>query len=1056
MTEILAGTQNKFLDALRGEVLAVAAAFSSDAHPLGEMLAAMVDDVARASREPLEIFPVCHHSPASALHLLKRLRERPVRVIFMEMCEDLQAALENLRSCRLPVALQAFAPSSEVFPAAWSPLSVVAPITEFSAEYQAIAYAMGNPDVEIVFVDRSVDHIFQWMPKDDEELERRVAHDEDDDDDQSAAATTPSGDPEPKKASHGSAIGVQVGNMEPTFDAFLSFLLKNARVRHFAEWWDQYVEQAVLGADYETYRNVMFLVGSLLRRLGRREDDRKEDRLRERYMWTRMKKHLRAKQIAPKDAIYICGAAHAASEVEEFGTLTSATWAIPERTNTKWLYGVIPSSFAAIEHQFGNPAGTVSMCESTWTKALGAMGLTPLRIAKEAPLTSKSLPKKPPKKAAAAGAGAAGSVQAGAGSAASASPAPAAGAQTTAAEPAASESPSLFTFLTKPPSLTACDEEELLHWCVNIVALARENGYLTSTADSIAIYQTALLLANLRNRNHPSPYDFQDAAITCLEKDRTPKKRNIQRLCEILLGGDRVGMVGYASLPPLAQDVYDRLRPLGLNLTSTTVQRALIDFKKNPELLPVSDLLWRIQYLSPYLAKPTMGHRTLGGTPIQESWDIYIGKYQSSLIQLGYEGVSVEGVIEKRLKAKAFGPKATTVEALEATERSLLYLKSPRLTGELGERAIELLTKETGAQDAPDVFKCVRGLVHYYRSTPHGLPEWLKRFVTTGYSHYATLLPTSFQDRGTKPEEVAGMLAFLFTLESLALSFGCQRSQLLIAVGQAAPVTDDPAKIGLLWSAEWLLKLRDISQIRAFLDSVLGNVLLLPTFPAYVSGFLLALGFTPLVGRLVVEFLSKSFERLPDDVLMPWMPSLIMALRPLGPDLVGTLVKEAQSSFPARVVALDGWRAPWDADEAAIAEAAADAGAAADADADAGTATEAGAGAAAAPSLGVDLKPEEAAARALLVAHPTSANALGALFGEAPTWTDLAAAAGAGSAPSGSAEAQASAVGASASAAAPGTSKGPGAAAPPSPSAKLIEAYPVALQAMAALLGSGT
>jgi hypothetical protein len=59
--------------------------------------------------------------------------------------------------------------------------------------------------------------------------------------------------------------------MEPTFDAFLDVLLRNARVRHFAEWWDQYVEQAVLGADYATDRHVRFLVGSLLRRLGRRE-----------------------------------------------------------------------------------------------------------------------------------------------------------------------------------------------------------------------------------------------------------------------------------------------------------------------------------------------------------------------------------------------------------------------------------------------------------------------------------------------------------------------------------------------------------------------------------------------------------------------------------------------------------------------------------------------------------------------------------------------------------------------------------------------------------------
>src|SRR5262249_25621785 len=145
----------------------LAAAFATDARPLGEMLSAMVADVGRAAGEPLEIFPVCHHSPASALHLLRRLRDppRPPRVIFMEMCEDMRGSVEDLPSCKFPVAFQAFAPASEAFPASWSPLSVVAPLTEFSAEYQAIAYALGTPETELVFVDRAVDHIFQWTPK---------------------------------------------------------------------------------------------------------------------------------------------------------------------------------------------------------------------------------------------------------------------------------------------------------------------------------------------------------------------------------------------------------------------------------------------------------------------------------------------------------------------------------------------------------------------------------------------------------------------------------------------------------------------------------------------------------------------------------------------------------------------------------------------------------------------------------------------------------------------------------------------------------------------------
>ena len=74
--------------ALRAQLLAAAEAFAGEKGGLGELLSAMVADVERATSEPLEIFPVCHHSPASAIHMVKLLRERPPRVIFLELCED--------------------------------------------------------------------------------------------------------------------------------------------------------------------------------------------------------------------------------------------------------------------------------------------------------------------------------------------------------------------------------------------------------------------------------------------------------------------------------------------------------------------------------------------------------------------------------------------------------------------------------------------------------------------------------------------------------------------------------------------------------------------------------------------------------------------------------------------------------------------------------------------------------------------------------------------------------------------------------------------------------
>src|SRR5262249_22388438 len=210
---------------LRQQLLAAAEAFATDAQPLSTLLNALVDDVQRANSEPLEIFPVCHHSPAAALHMVQRLNRQAPRVIFIEMCEDLRPLLDKLRDCKLPVALQAFPGQSSAFPKSWTPLSVVAPFTEFSAEYQAIVFALNNPATDLVFVDRSVDHVFQWMPQEEEELERHLSKDQEED----AKPADPEEQPPPM---HGAAVGVQMGGVEPTFEQFHDFLLKNAQVRY--------------------------------------------------------------------------------------------------------------------------------------------------------------------------------------------------------------------------------------------------------------------------------------------------------------------------------------------------------------------------------------------------------------------------------------------------------------------------------------------------------------------------------------------------------------------------------------------------------------------------------------------------------------------------------------------------------------------------------------------------------------------------------------------------------------------------------------------------------
>ncbi|MCH0568492.1 hypothetical protein I3F60_04335 [Streptomyces sp. MUM 136J] len=862
--------------ALRGQLQQAAAAFADGPRALEGILLGIVDDVDRAVREPLEIFPVCHHSPASALAMARRLREKQPKVVYLELCEDMAPLLTELRNCRLPVAVQAYATEVDGFPAEWAPLSVVAPITEASAEYQAIAYALDTPGVELVLVDRSSDHVFQWRENGDGTAEPADAD----------------AFVEEEAALHGDAVGVEIGDLRPRFAELEEHLLRHGRVRHWSEWWHQYVELPLGDSDHATYLQVMLLIGSLFRRLAPGDPHRvRVDEDRERHMWTRMRSHLAATGTDPADCIYVCGAFHAASRVAEFGVDGDDAFDISAPSATRWQHGLIPSSHAAIEAQFGLTAGSVSIAATQFAKNLRRTRVVPYRLTGQA---GSGTAKKGARKTAQAAATA------------------------TAALPpggAPAEPDRLTGFLQRPPVLDRLDETELLGWSVEIVRAARRNGYLASTADAIAVFETSILLAGMRDRAKPTPYDFQDAAVTCIEKDRVPGRRDVRRLTEIMLGGDRVGRVGYDALPPLARDVHDRLAPLALRLQQRGVQRALLDMTSRPELEQCSDVLWMLRYLMPHgAARPVMGERRLGERPIQESWDLALGTHQRALIELGYEGVSIEQVLEQRLRRTAYGPQATTATVLEAVEDATLYLHSRRLADELGLHALEVLATERSVDGAPEVLRRARRLLGHYRTSEPSLPAWIEAFVKTGYAHYCTLLPTAFADDDASVRQVAAMLGFLFSMESLALSLGCDRAQLELAVAQSHP--EDPAKTALLWAAEAQLGRLSRTDLRARCDALLANPLVVPAYPRYLSGFLHALEPVPQLADFVVEAVSHAFARLPDPVLLPWLPTLITTLRD-GGDLAPLLIREAGRVFPGRLAALDAWVPPWHGEPAA-------------------------------------------------------------------------------------------------------------------------------------------
>jgi hypothetical protein len=331
---------------------------------------------------------------------------------------------------------------------------------------------------------------------------------------------------------------------------------------------------------------------------------------------------------------------------------------------------------------------------------------------------------------------------------------------------------------------------------------------------------------------------------------------------------------------------------------------------------------------------------------------------------------ALPGPSGRTLRRDARGPGAGAATALDAVERSLMLLQSPRLADEPGARAVELLAAERSVDDAPEVLRRIRRLLAHYRAAGPVLPSWCERFVAQGYAHYCTLLPTAFVDEATGVRQVGAMLGSLFGTEALALSLGCRRTQLELAVRQSHP--DAPAKTALLRGAQHQLGLLALPDLRARADELLGP-LLVPALPQYVSGFVQALEPVPQLAPFVVETLSKAFARLPDPVLLPWLPTLIATLRAGAPDLVPLLTREAARTFPGTLAGIDSWVPPWDAPPPA----------------------PAGAGPVAAD-------PPTSRPGALLARHPGATDGVAALLGVVGGW---AASEGGAAAPSGAAAA---------------------------------------------------
>ncbi|MGG6263144.1 DUF5682 family protein [Leptolyngbya sp. AN03gr2] len=766
-------------------------------------------DVERAMQEPLQILPICHFSPASAIAVRQFLELHKPKAIYLELTEDLNPLIQAVPECVPPFTLQAIAQESTSLDSKLLPVKLNTSLVEASAEFQAIQYAAKNKQVHLVLVDSSCDFATHHS-------RQRLTHDQE----------------------------------APMLQTFLTALLGQVEIQNFWSWWTQYFEVPLQQATLETYRQTLTWIGSLFRQLGYSAEIEADNCDRERYMWTRIKQHLNQFNIDPCEALYICGASHAATPVVEFGSQSQAMWTIPAPSTTRWQYGLMPTSFSDIEESFNIAPGTLVSLEMLWQANRQTKGGR-----KRNPTAKTS--------------------------------------RTTT---------DLFITAPAPPPL---NEIELASWCTGIVKASLKHGYLASTADAIAIFEHTLLLSGLRNHPTPLPNDFIEASVTCLDKNKT-QTPSITTLCHRILAADRCGSIGYKALPAVAQDVIDRLAPLGFNFAEKKVRRALLNFNVQPTWLECSQLLWRLHYLGgDELAKPIMGACKLGVVPTQESWDIYVGKNQKSLIKLGYEGITVEEIIEKRLLKITQNTNASTVDVLNTIFDSLLYLHNPHLTETLGNFADQQFITNSAVGEASKVFEKTRYLIQFYRSQSTAIPQWILNFIGTGFQYYCQRLPATCTEKEAASKELCAMLNFLIQLEGFATSAGLNAQQFDLSLNQCQQLVADPAKTAIIHAACILRSQMTEQSVREAATLRRTSSVLISTFPLYVAGLVESLSFAPFLANLAGDLLN-SFFTMPDTVLIPWLPALVLKLQEM-PDLLKLLVEPVIPTLPQSLSQLDQW-----------------------------------------------------------------------------------------------------------------------------------------------------
>ncbi|MCE7740958.1 MAG: hypothetical protein GOP50_00745 [Candidatus Heimdallarchaeota archaeon] len=449
--------------------------------------------------------------------------------------------------------------------------------------------------------------------------------------------------------------------------------------------------------------------------------------------------------------------------------------------------------------------------------------------------------------------------------------------------------------------------DQLVRWAIDVVKRARKEGYLTSPADSIEIVRTTYRFKELRNRPYISKLDFIEAATTCIEKD-DPYLPKIEDLIGKILFINKMGKVGYHALPPLAQDVMDRLAFLKVPQKYTRIKRILYDLRKEPQYQPISELLWLLKFLEVNVT-PIVGQKKLGIQDNQESWDLYLFKQQNPLIRLAYEGISVEEVFRNRV-VKTITKKSKPVEILKSIHTILTYLDNNDLSLNYLNKMLLDSTFDLRFENPMELYNLTIEILNFYRTQKTGVPQWFNNYILTAYRAYCQELASAADDSTISTESIATIFNFIFKVESIALAQGASRNELELAFILINRLKLPLGKKAVVLAAESLLNHEKEKELKMMVAKTFWNPLTIQTLSDLLAGVVYATNFAPNAVNIIIELLDQCFRKLDNNLLFQWLPLLIDNFSELNREYIKQIevvVKRYYKGSTTEIEKMDLW-----------------------------------------------------------------------------------------------------------------------------------------------------